>query len=231
MTRLSYAVLTFVAVVTFGLAGSASAMIDIYTCSDHPNGVVAPPTYGLRLDDLLSSGQYTFSFNYSDMSGSAAVTLTYDDMTGEIHIFGRAYGGKDTGAGWDATEQGWIDIDFTYRDNVVDGQNTCGGGGGDDIFVTAQSANNNGTVSLDGWGGDAVFNFSDKADGSGCSFLFDNDSDPKGNAALEADPTIFSASGWLMPPSGSRDWIFIAEMITVPVRESSLGSLKAKFNK
>jgi hypothetical protein len=201
-------------------------MIHLFSLSDHPNGDRVPPTYGLRIDDLVGDGDFTFSFDYIDQTGSSNVVLTYDDSSGEIRIYGRAYGGKDTGTDWDPALSGWINIDFYYRDDVVESDN-CAGDPGDDLYVTSENANNNGTISLDGWGGDQVFNFSGKADGTGCAFILDNDTDSKGNFTIANDPNLWSGSGWLKPPtSGARDWLFVASMVTVPVRDVSWGHIK-----
>jgi len=231
MNRLiKYSTIGFaVALVCVVAAPTAHATLNVFTCHNHPNGQLVPPTYGLRIDDLIGDGEFTFSFEHVDGSGSASVTLTYDDVLGEIHIYGRVYGGKDIGAGWDATLQGWMDIDFRYRQDIAE-EDACSGGPGNDLYVHGESVNNNGTFMLDGWGGDAVFYFEGKADGSGCAFILDNDTDSKGNATIAGDPSKWSASGWLKPPtSGSRDWLFVAEMITVPVEESSWGQVKALY--
>jgi hypothetical protein len=201
----------------------------MFQLTDHPNGTKTPPPYGLRIDDLTSTGVFTFSFEFIDGSGSSNVMLSYDDVTGEIHISGRAYGGKWLGGVWDATEQGWIDIDFRYRDDVMESHD-CAGTPGDDLYVTGESPNNNGTITLDGWGGDAAFNFEGKSDYTGCSFIFDNDTDPKGNSTIANDPTLYSGSGWLKPPSGeARDWLFVGHMLTVPVAETTWGAVKALY--
>lgn len=206
----------------------ASAGVTLFNCHDHPNGQIVPPTYGLRLDYLLDNGRYTFSFDYADGSGSAGVTLTHDDVLGTVRIFGRAYGGKDIGGSWDPAARGWIDIDFTYTTNVTVRDN-CAGAAGNDVHVLSESALNAGTFTLDGWGGNQVFAFTDKAD-AGCSFNFDNDSDSKGNAGIANNPAIWSADGWLMPGvNGSRDWIFIAEMATVPTRTITWGQVKSMY--
>jgi hypothetical protein len=208
----------------------AHAMIHEYLLSDHPDGSEIPPTYGLRIDDLIGMGEFTFSFDHVDGTGSSNVKLEHDDVLSTIHIFGWAYGGKDIGAGWDATLQGWVYIDFTYVDNIntVD---DCAGSAGDDLYVAGESANNTGTIALDGWGDDAVFTFDGKADASGCSFIFDNDTDSKGNSSIAGDLTLSSGSGWLQPPTdGFRDWLFIGQPIYVPVEKSSWGAVKAMFN-
>jgi hypothetical protein len=218
---------------TFVLAASAlpaAAGLTVYNCHDHPDGQIIPPPYGLRIDFLLDNGRYTFSFDYADGSGVAGVTLTHDDVLGTIRIFGRAFGGKDIGGSWDPANRGWIDIDFTYNANVSVRDN-CAGAAGDDVHVVAESALNAGTVSLDGWGGNQVFNFTDKADDSGCSFNFDNDWDSKGNATVANDPSIWSAAGWLKPAdvNGSRDWVFIAVQSTVATEACSWGHIKAMY--
>jgi hypothetical protein len=93
-----------------------------------------------------------------------------------------------------------------------------------------ESALNSGTVHLDGWGGNQTFVFTDKSDASGCSFVFDNDWDSKGNTTVANDPSIWSGNGWLQPgTSGSRDWIFIGEMLTLPTRSVSWGTVKAMY--
>ncbi len=208
----------------------AAATQYIFVCHDHPDGNRVPPAYGLRIDNLLATaGDYTFSFDYVDGTGSAGVTLMWDDVTGTIHITGRAYGGLDTGTGWDPALRGWIDIDFTYSVGV-NTQDDCSGTPGDDAYVTTEDPANGGTITLLGWGGGGVYAFQGKANGSGCAFILDNDADPKGNAAIAGDPATWSGSGWLQPTtSGSRDWLFIANAITLPVHETTWGALKAIY--
>jgi len=181
-----------------------------FLCHDHPQGDMAPPTYGLRIDNLLGDGEYTFSFDYSDGIESARVTLTYDPALNQIRIAGRAYGGKVENGDWAASVRGWIDFDFAYTDAVAMYDN-CMRDAGNDLYVTGASALNTGTFTLAGWGGNASFSFIDRANESGCSFIFDNDWDSKGVDEIANDPQVWSASGWLQPgTSGQRDWIFIA---------------------
>jgi hypothetical protein len=184
--------------------------VQSFLCHDHPQGMLAPPTYGLRLDDLIGEGDYTFSFDYTDGVETARVLLTYDATLGQIHIGGRAYGGLLEGDAWSPTESGWIDIDFAYTTSVAVYDN-CARESGDDLYVTAADALNTGTVTLDGWGGNASFSFIDRSDEDGCTFVFDNDWDSKGDDEIANDPAIWSAAGWLQPTTnGSRDWLFTA---------------------
>jgi hypothetical protein len=191
-------------------------VVQTFQCHDHPHGDLVPPTYGLRIDDLLGEGEYTFSFDYSDGVETARVLLTHDSGLNQIHITGRAYGGQVVDGALSPTAQGWIDIDFSYT-NAVAVYDNCARNPGNDLYVTGASALNTGTFTLDGWGDNQSFSFIDRANESGCSFSFDNDYDSKGVAEIANDPNIWSASGWLQPStSGSRDWLFIAKRVYTP---------------
>ncbi len=210
-----YAVGAHGAIFRYGAPLEDSA-VQTFQCHDHPKGDMAPPTYGLRIDDLLGEGEYTFSFDYADQTETARVLMTYDKTLHQIHIAGRAYGGKVESGAWSPSSRGWIDIDFTYTRsiNVYD---NCAHDAGDDLYVTGASAVNTGTFTLDGWGGNASFSFIDRANENGCTFSFDNDWDSKGVAEIANDPNIWSASGWLQPStSGSRDWLFTAKRYFTP---------------
>lgn len=198
-------------------AAPEDADVETWLCHDHPGGLVAPPTYGLRLDDLVGEGDYTFSFDYSDGVETARVTITCDEVLSTIHISGRAYGGRVDGDDWASNERGWITIDFSYTNSVAIFDN-CARQPGNDWYVTGASAVNTGTVTLDGWGGNGSYSFIDRADEYGCSFIFDNDWDSKGNEDIANDPNIWSAAGWLQPGTdGSRDWLFTAERSFPPL--------------
>lgn len=190
--------------------------VQTFQCHDHPEGIIAPPTYGLRIDNLIADGHYTFSFDYSDGVETARVLLTYDEALNEIHIGGRAYGGLLDGGAWSPQARGWIDIDFTYT-NAVAVYDNCARDPGDDLYVTGASSLNAGTFTLDGWGGNESFSLIDRADEDGCSFVFDNDWDSKGIEEIANDPSIWSAAGWLQPATdGNRDWLFIATRYIAP---------------
>lgn len=215
------------------VAAPASAAVTTYTLFNHSAGNAQPPPYGLRIDDLIDDGDYTFDFEYTDGTETALMKLDYDDTAMTVHIYGRAYGGKDTGSGYDATQQGWINVDFTYTTNVIQADNAAGDPG-NDIYVTAESPLNAGTLELDGWGGNVTFDLMDKQGDNDHSFRFDNDFDPR-DAAAAANPMIQSATGWVDIPGvplngGSRDWLFFAEVdAPTSVESSSWGSLKGMY--
>ena len=67
--RLKTAVLVALAAAFTGLSVlPAAAVVHVLTCHDHPDGGVQPPTYGLRIDDLVGPGDFTFSFDHADVS-------------------------------------------------------------------------------------------------------------------------------------------------------------------
>ncbi len=108
-----------------------------YRLSNHPDGNQAPPYYGLRLDELfnLTSNHDVFTFDFN-----RAGTAMYLDYNGSsIHIYGRAFGGRDTGSGYSSTNSGFWDIDFTYATVVpVPGD--------DDLWVTPPQTPNTGSI-------------------------------------------------------------------------------------
>lgn len=221
------AVIALLFVVT---AVPASADVYTFTLHDHPDGESVPPIHGLRLDGLIQANEvYTFSFDYVDDMEMAEMTLEFREGIGEIRIFGRAYGGREIGDVWDPAESGWIDIDFTYRNNVIRAD-YIDGAPGDDIYVLDAHPNNNGTITLDGWGGDQVFNFMDKT-ANYYSFSFDSDHDTKGNQAIASDPTTWSGAGWLDGPGHPyRDWLFLGQLdMAVPTTSGSVGQMKANY--
>lgn len=112
------------------LAENAMAIPEgLYTLASHPDAAESPPPYGLRLDDLIGSGVYTF--NFSDSRSS--MFMTYE--AGEIHIFGQSWGGRDTGSSY--TDAQLFDIDFVYNVGITESAD----GGMNDTKVSANHAN------------------------------------------------------------------------------------------
>jgi hypothetical protein len=91
-----------------------------YVLRNHPDGELAPPRYGLRLDQLdgNSSSRYTFDFDDS----RSRMLMDLDLNTGIIRIHGTAWGGQDVGGAYASTSSGRVglwQIDFTYKANVT----------------------------------------------------------------------------------------------------------------
>lgn len=188
---------------------SASAAVFQYVLSDHPDGGLADPQYGLRLDGLYGGdhNDFTFSFN----APGTGMTLLYDDQANTVRISGRAYGGIDTGSSWDANNVGFVDIDFTYRQNLVTtGSGTIGTDTANVGLATTNDAQtvgtgNSGTVTLatgvgstwSGANGGDEFTLVDQSNGS-YSFRFNNFDDHRlnGHAGFEG-PDTFVGWGWV----------------------------------
>lgn len=232
-----------IAAAVIGLAAAsgtpANATVYTFKLFDHPDGNQAPPTYGLRLDELIdfSAGHdvYTFSFSAGNMK------LDYDDNgtgTGAddtIRIYGDAVGGRDTGPGYSMA--GLASIDFTYRINIKDPVDLAGAANPatsttkaevtqhDTASMTNWQAGqgNTGTITLDAgsWGlsQDLTVRLVDKSNGS-FAFRFNNTSDHR---FAGAPPTTFVGWGWLNHDGGGNelyehvaasDWLFTAEFET-----------------
>lgn len=188
-------------------AASAQSVVEPgnYELRNHPDGAVAGPYYGLRLDGLFtgdSSHEYTFDF---EATGSLMrMTIDEDDSGLSVHIFGTAWGGRDVGSQYatgshaDAHRTGFYAIDFTYRQNVL--IDAAG------LRVTADNPSNNGTITAPTG---EVFDLVDEQGGNDYSFQLANGH--RGHPGL-------SGWGWLNHSGGqhiySSDWLFTA--IQVP---------------
>jgi len=204
---------------------SAHAAVSTFTLHDHPDGGVAPPTYGMRLDGLdgNASNEFTFSFDNAAIDSNPAyqqMKLIYDSTLNTVQITGHVYGGLDAGAAYGAPVGVWF-VDMLYSVNVdatADGKY---------IKVTDEDAANSGSitaVALDTAGlgindGDS-FALTDEDGGKAFSFKFDNDNHRLGGASLDGDPNVFVGRGWLnhsdAPHIPSSDWLFTAEMDPIP---------------
>ena len=188
-------------------AGStvSSAAVFQFILHDHPDGALANPTYGLRLDDLYGGNNRYFTFSF-DAPGTG-MTLLYDDQANTVRIVGRARGGIDVGGSYDPNNLGFVDIDFTYRSNLVtDGFGTFGQDSTNlGLRTTDHDQNvatgNSGTITLATgvWGAGAsegdVFTMVDQSNGN-FSFKLNNFSDHRlsGHPRVTAD-LIRSSAG------------------------------------
>ncbi|TVQ32265.1 MAG: hypothetical protein EA376_06350 [Phycisphaeraceae bacterium] len=195
-------------------ASAASAATHIFRLSDHPDGNAAPPTYGLRLDNMFSahgagpSGITTFSF--------VDVLLTVNDETAmgggiDINISGLIYGGVDTGASYGFGE-GFYTVDFNYIMGVQPD--------GDGWKTNPVSATNSGVVTAlgnaDVAAGEQFFFYEKVSGGMSMRFV------PDGHR-LSGDNSTWVGRGWhTYDPQGgaagggSQDWLFVGHLVPAP---------------
>ena len=216
-------------------AGStvSSAAVFQFILHDHPDGALANPTYGLRLDDLYGGNNRYFTFSF-DAPGTG-MTLLYDDQANTVRIVGRARGGIDVGGSYDPNNLGFVDIDFTYQSNLVtDGFGTFGQDSTNLGLKTTDhdqnvATGNSGTITLatSVWGAGAsegdVFTMVDQSNGN-FSFKLNNFSDHRlsGHPGY-GGPDTFVGWGWVnhwaqggppRPHVYASDWLFTAELVT-----------------
>ena len=191
---------------------------------DHPDGIEAPPPYGLRLDGVEwavaparqalagdeippgvgESDTWTFSFE----EAGANVTGTFDEGAETFRIMGTAFGGRDTGneaAG--PPGPGEIFIDFTYigvtADSLANGVQGPNGSGGIIFIGQNQSIDDRTIVFLQGYPPTGpVFQFDDDNHRLNCP-------DAEGNFDEGCGAPV--GSGWLaitsiiLPPISDDD--------------------------
>lgn len=192
----SYCRQTIVAM-AFCLAYSSANALPLefgsYTLNNHPDGGAASPYYGLRLDGLLGSSSDEVTFDFDDAANGSSMSMDY--TVGNIHIYGNAWGGVDSGSSY-VNPTLWA-IDFTYNTGVAVN--------GDGVKVSGPDYSNVGTISdgtttygLTDYSGKHDYNFKLDYGHRGVSGLsgwgwvnyFDMGTDP-------ADSVHESASDWL----------------------------------
>jgi len=228
-----FAVSAVLAAIVSSTAGAATFQ---YNLSNHPYGNAADPLYGMRFDELFDvtewNDKFTFDFNETEGTGMSLVydegsSSAYTDDT--IRIFGRVYGGLDTGSSYGNPDfAGFWDVDFTYRNNISSAVNAA--------RVDEEHWNNTGSLTpLFAVGGDqqtmgTAINLLDEDGGHGYSFKF-NDTDDHRMGDQAADGT-FVGWGWLgldngageqgglerNPDNRHGDWLFTGEQVD-PVPE------------
>ncbi len=185
------------------------AVPGLYKLHNHPDGSARPPLYGLRLDELYNStGDHDiFTFDFDNALSDMKLLIT----SSSIHIYGKAYGGRDIGSGYAAeAKTGLYTIDFTYSIGVgpVPGDNDWW------VKYGGPMMQNSGTIKTPI--GDTIL-LRDKSLGD---YYFrlgneDNDAGHRGYSGI-------SGWGWLNHgPVGSdhidsSDWLFTAELIPSP---------------
>ena len=193
--------------ITVDIQGAGDDLSDgVYRLHNHPGNDMAPPGYGLRLDELFGGFHgITFDFDHVD----SEVLMTVSGST--IHITGQVYGGYDAGGAYDPATAGLWNIDFTY-DSVV-----ANVPGDDDLYVNdPDSEVSTGTIvpqyTTAFFSAGDVYDLKDKSDGSYSFRLGDKDDDLGYN-------NYASTSGWGWLQHGTNgnvshtpisDWIFTA---------------------
>lgn len=220
----------------------AANIVETWDLFSHPDGNQAPPVYGLRLDGLFTgnSGD-VWTFEFEDGSGNSTISMNrFDD--GSVQIKGTVFGGRQSGAGYQAGNVGnWL-VDFTFRDSVFFGdENPIV------IEVPKGGSNNNGFIAplfdVDATGidetlsnGTSIGDFEaslsqltialiDSGMQPAYTFLYANDDHRCGS-----DPDCLSRTvgrGWvdhaidydgnIDPHIASSDWLFTGQVSQVPV--------------
>ncbi len=189
-----------------------------YVLSNHPDGAIQTPLYGLRLDGLLGDPTKEFTFDFDHASSN--MTLVWDGTT--IVIDGQAFGGEDTGSGYGVGTTDVWNIHFEYTVGI----STPGGEGGvDDLVVTSDNMNF-GTISSTTFGS---FSLEEEADSGGLAFQL-------GDEAGAGHRGFAGISGWGWMNHGvdcvnnncshvvASDWLFTASPVPVPAAVWLFGS-------
>jgi len=170
-----------------------------YHLHNHPDGSAAEPFYGLRLDELMdvTSGHDVFTFDFD--APDAAMFIDYG-IDGTLRIHGTAWGGLDTGSGYDPQHSGLVQIDFTFGGVTV-------AEGDDDLIVTgAPDFTNTGDITL--WNGDSI-GLWDFSGNHGYTFRLGDGDNDLGHRGFDG----LSGWGWLdhgAPGThvAASDWLF-----------------------
>jgi len=172
-----------------------------YVLGDHPDGNAGPPSYGLRLDELMDvTGEhdvFTFSFDHADADMRIDITEVATDEY-ELRIYGTAFGGLVQDNQYHPALSGVVDIDFVYMlAHPV--------GGDDDYIVTTKNFSNTGEITFMG----TMINLFDRANSEGYSFRLGNEDDDLGHRFESG----VSGWGWLDHGTAgthvySSDWLF-----------------------
>ena len=172
-----------------------------YILGDHPDGSAGPPSYGLRLDELIDfSGNhdiFTFSFDHAESNMRIDITEVGVDEF-QLHIYGTAFGGLVQDSAYDAVLSGVAEIDFLYTiANTVPGD--------DDYIVTTPNFTNTGVITFNGM----TIDLFDRANAEGYSFRLGNEDDDLGHRGFDG----VSGFGWLDHGIAGNhiaasDWIF-----------------------
>ncbi|SER37966.1 PEP-CTERM protein-sorting domain-containing protein [Nitrosomonas sp. Nm51] len=216
MTRILQIVITITLIGCLLVPHAHAINTGTYVLHNHPDGGIAPPLYGLRLDGLLGdpAKEYTFDFDHSNSN----MLLTWNGS--RIVIDGVAYGGEDTGSGYKVGTTALWNIHFEYDTGVSQTAN----GGLSDLIVNSDNANF-GTISS----GFGAWELEDQSNNAGLAFQLgdENGSGHRGFAGI-------SGWGWMNHGANciagdcnhiyASDWLFTADPARIPL-PSTIGLL------
>jgi hypothetical protein len=200
-----------------GVAVGANISTGLYELHNHPDGVLRPPLYGLRLDELFditpgnNNDDYTFDFDHA----SSNMSMFFTGST--IHIYGQSWGGRDVGSAYaNDIYRGIYQIDFTYNIGVTPVPLD------DDIYVELPPyLYNTGTITAPASAGGVVIPLHDghyTVDGPDLDFRLGDESNNQGHRGFNG----ISGWGWLFhgpenaPYYESSDWLFTAVPVPAP---------------
>ena len=216
----------------FFLVSPTRATIWEFQLHSHEDGGAAPPSYGLRLDELLNvSGNHDiFTFDF-DHDQTTSMSLFFDDVLNKIGISGTVFGGLNSGNGYATSDVGYWNVFFEYTANVTHGAVDPFGTGTVDITVNSNSPNNMGII-------DPLFNLStgnsasislvDYTGNHDFSFKFNNTSsvdarrlkDNNSNFYPGYDANTIVGWGWVNhsgnPHVAASDWLFTGNAVPEP---------------
>ncbi len=204
---------SFAAIAVVSVAGSAQgALLAAYLLEDHPDGLLNPPPYGLRSDNIFAAAPYnqpgeaSFSMN---VPGNVKLKVWEDaPAVYRITITGKVYGGLDVGATYGFGE-GLYKVDFEYAANVTPS--------GTGWIVTSESALNDGTLTSLGNPdvplGDTFALADEFGNPPGFTFGFLQD-EHRLAGYPQAGQGYFVGRGWFdgHGVAGTRDWLFLGKV-------------------
>ncbi len=187
-----------------------------YVLGDHLDGNAGPPSYGLRLDELVdvTPGHDIFTFSFDAPGTEMRIDITEmstDEY--ELRIYGTASGGLVQNNAYVPAFTSLVDIDFVYTlAHPVDGD--------DDYIVTTPNFTNTGMINYMG----AAIDLFDRANSDGYTFRLGDEDDHLGHRGVSGvsgwgwldhgtDGTYVPASDWLftvIPTPGSAALLSVA---------------------
>jgi hypothetical protein len=173
----------------------------IFPLSSHPDGGIAPPLYGLRLDGLDGDSGHEFTFDFEGPGAQMLMEIDGDDMS--LRIFGQAFGGRVEDEAY-IDPQVW-DIDFTYAKMIPKG---------DRLIADPNTPPNTGTITPMGLGPSAIGGFPtgvpiDLVDYSGdFDFTFALEEGHRGGDGFSGYGWLNHSPGGLQNHVSASDWLF-----------------------